>query len=570
VLRFPNPGSDISGFIRIFRVLFEELYERRSFALDDISRTLVVNNLATSSGFMGMLALERSTRADRSRDRLYNQSKMYSELFRTLGWIRPHLKSRLIFNFTYLGAHMAEAHRDPDALFRECILGITYPNQVLDVKGTHKLKPFVCILRTMQALDGILCRDEMIVGPLSLTDDRDAKALGRMILEIKTLRGNWRRLEKSMASLSGRLKISENTMGNYTRFPLAVLEWSGWTKKERRGDIYGKPIVFHKLTEEGVKTLDWLSKALDLRAADLLHLQKPLAEALIRFSLYSMLERAGFDAGPVSKLMRADFEVLKAGKILGGITQAVLFSPFQELSPPLVQNQFPKIEGKSDGILSATAIKDAEVTSKRVSYRVLLKPKGTKPKKSIKTNGTARLLMSAYKLEKGNIRNAVEMLAGKYERANRNVFYPLIVGLLRSVGYDCELTRAGVNYQRWDALIRDEESSIPVEIKSPGEEPFLSVKSVRQALENKVVLLARKHFRTKPETTSLVVGYNLPNNRSEVLSLIADVHKSFGFVVGVIDFRSLLRLAMVSLVENKQHDNEALKSLHGIIEVTDT
>lgn len=570
MLRFPNPGSDISSFIRIFQVLFKELNGNKSFTLDDMSSALVANNLATSCGFMGASALERSTRADRSRDPLYNQSKMYSELFRTLGWIQPQPKSRLVFGFTYLGAHMAEAHRDPDALFGECILGIAYPNQVLDIKGAHKLRPFVCILRAMQQLDRILCRDEMIIGPLSIVDDRDGKAFDRMILEIRTLRGNWRRLTKAMASLSRRLKISENTMGNYTRFPLAVLEWSGWTQKERRKDIYGKPIIFHKLTDRGTDTLAWLSKAVDFRAADLRHLRKPLAEALVRFGQYSMLERAGFDVGPISELMEADREVLKAGKVLGGTTQVVLFSPFQELSPQLVQDQFPQIEVKSDGILSARAIKEAGVVSRKVSYHVLLKSKKAKMPMPAKDGGIARLLMSAYKSARGNTQNAVEMLAKKYEGANRSVFYPLVVGLLRSIGYDCELTRAGVNYQRWDALIQDKENSIPVEIKSPGEEPFLSVKSVRQALENKVVLLARKHFRTKLETTSLVVGYNLPNDRSEVLSLIADVHKSFGFFIGVIDFRSLLRLAIASLVENKQHDDEALRNLHGIIEVTNS
>ncbi len=75
---------------------------------------------------------------------------------------------------------------------------------------------------------------------------------------------------------------------------------------------------------------------------------------------------------------------------------------------------------------------------------------------------------------------------------------------------------------------------------------------------------------TKPETTSLVIGYNLPNDRSEVLSLINDIYRAFGFKIGVIDFRALLKLAIVYVVENKQHDDRELKRLHGIIEVANS
>ena len=109
MLRFPNPGSDIRCLIRLFQSLFLELASAKSFSLDDMSKAMVMNNLAASCGRMGEEALERSTRDDRSRDPLYNQSKMYSELFRALGWITSAPDSRLNFRFTTLGAHVAFA-----------------------------------------------------------------------------------------------------------------------------------------------------------------------------------------------------------------------------------------------------------------------------------------------------------------------------------------------------------------------------------------------------------------------------------------------------------------------------
>jgi hypothetical protein len=46
-------------------------------------------------------------------------------------------------------------------------------------------------------------------------------------------------------------------------------------------------------------------------------------------------------------------------------------------------------------------------------------------------------------------------------------------------------------------MIVDATDSIPIEIKSPGEEMELSVKALRQAVENKVILLSRNQFPTR-------------------------------------------------------------------------
>jgi hypothetical protein len=79
VLRFPNPGSTIENFVSVYRSAFERL-QGRAVNLDDIVAAVVAANMATSSGYMGDEAVARSTRADRSRDPLYNQMKMYAEL----------------------------------------------------------------------------------------------------------------------------------------------------------------------------------------------------------------------------------------------------------------------------------------------------------------------------------------------------------------------------------------------------------------------------------------------------------------------------------------------------------
>ena len=102
MLRFPNPGSTIDNFVKTYNAVFERLHGQ-VVDLDDLVKATVNANLATSSGYMGQEAVARSTRADRDPDLLYNQLKMYAELFRALGWLHPTEQSSLNYTFTLLG-----------------------------------------------------------------------------------------------------------------------------------------------------------------------------------------------------------------------------------------------------------------------------------------------------------------------------------------------------------------------------------------------------------------------------------------------------------------------------------
>lgn len=571
MLRLPNPGSDINSFIRIFQVLFEELSDGPTFTLDAMSNVLVSRNLATSCGFMGATALTRSTRADRSRDPLYNQSKMYSELYRLLGWIHPQPDNRLLFNFTYLGAHAALSVKDPRALFTQSALCIAYPNEIVEVKASQAVRPFACTIKAMSALDGLICRDEIILGPLSIANDRDSSNVSRMVDMIRGLRGDWRRLEKALKTAAKQRGIAINTMHNYTRFPLAVLEWTGWTQKVRRNDIYGRAIVFHELTSAGVATVRWLATTIDLRAKDLDKREETIVVAIARAGLYGLLERAGFDTTPVKTVFDADLATLQRSGILKAGASGILFSPFHELPPQFSRTHFPITERYQE----ATLVKAAHIpqpsaeAARRITGLVTLSPAASSATTDAR-DSIARILHTTYQRAGRDAGKAADVFTSLQASATQASFYPLVAHLFSLLGYPCDSIRKGINYARWDALIPDAEESMPIEIKSPAEEQFLSVKSVRQALENKVVLLARKPFPTKLETTSLVVGYNLPSDRSEVNALIADIFKTYNISIGVIDFRSLVKLVIAHLFENRRCAPQALKRLHGIIQISDT
>ena len=62
----------------------------------------------------------------------------------------------------------------------------------------------------------------------------------------------------------------------------------------------------------------------------------------------------------------------------------------------------------------------------------------------------------------------------------------------------------------------------------------------------------------------MAVGYYLPNNRAEVVSLIENIKTTYGYKIGVIDFKSLLSIAVSILIDGVGFDVEKLFNLEGL------
>lgn len=558
MLRIPNPGSDIDIFVRIFRDLYAVLKDRADFDLDDITLAMLERNNVSSQGGFGDEALRRSTRQDRSRDPLYNQSKMYAELFRTLGWIQS-TTGALRFSFSWLGEHAARTP-DPKPLTVECLLGMAYPNDVLGVQGDQSLRVFPAILGTAAALGGGITRDEMIVGPLSIRDDRDTAAISAMIARLKRCRKERGRMDAEIAALSDSRKISQVTMGNYTRFPIAAVQWAGWCVKTSRSML--------TLTTEGQTAIHRLSKLNDFRISDYKALPEKAKAPMIRLSAHLMLARAGFDLSPAREEMDADSETLNG---LGVATDPdPLFSPFQQIARSEVNAAFPHLGDDAPGAAVQTRQIAAAANSGRTRAKahVLFTATGQAAVKDAETTMLERELLADFAAG-GSAATAVEVFAARHAGDNQDAFYPLVAALFRIIGFECRTSRRGVNYDRADAMIVDEENSIPIEIKSPGEETELSVKAIRQAVENKVILLSRRQFPTTPPATTLAVGFNPPNERSEVRELIGDVHRAYGFNVGVLDIRSLAALALAAARSGGRLELKGFTNMRGVADAAD-
>jgi hypothetical protein len=571
VLRFPNPGSTIENFVSVYGAAFERL-NGRTVGLDDIVAAVVAANLATSSGYMGEQAVARSTRADRSRDPLYNQLKMYAELFRALGWLHPTPQSALNFTFTLLGEQVVAAGRDFKPLLEECVLGIVYPTPILTVRGDFDLRPFAFILRVMAACNGHLSRDEMIVGPLSAATDRGKNNLDTVAARIEAVRTSATHIKDAVAAVSRERKIQINTLKNYTRWPIALLRDLGWTTRGRARFRDGRKYETLYLTDKGQALAERVNGSVDLRVDDVAQLASENRKALAVVAHFRMLERSGFDITPVEERI-SEAEVIAAPTFerLGSDGRNLLFSPFQSLSLSEIADVFPartQISLLDEGAGQA-AVAVAGKSGGRDDHSHLYVPPVMVMAEGISAGGPEALrteltdLLEAY----DKIELAAEAFTENHAWDTQPVFYPLVTHMFQILGFDSNHSRAGVNYQRWDAYVMVDGYALPVEIKSPTEEVVLSTKAVRQALENKVILLSRGGLATRLELASLIVGNRLPNERGDMSNLIDDVFKAFKLRLGVIDLTTLAYLALRAIRDHVTIDAVQLSQLRGFLNV---
>ncbi len=569
MLRFPNPGSTIGSFVAVYKAAFEQLHGQ-VVDLDDLVEATVSANLATSSGYMGSEAISRSTRSDRSRDPLYNQLKMYAELFRALGWLHPTENSALKFTFTPLGHQIVAAEQHYLPLLGETVLGISYPSHVLRIKRNYDVRPFALMLRTMLACDGSLSRDEMIVGPLSVRSDRSSDAVSQMVDLIAGLREDPKAITEALEDSSLKRGVQVNTLKNYTRWPIAIMRDLGWTEKVNlRFQKDGQSFEVYKLTEAGKKIAEYVCAATDIRVDQVDALPAKEKAAISTHAHYSMLERSGFDLESVKLKLNEERPDLERAleQLEVEPDSPLLFSPFQSLSIADTRDifQVPETTKRTD---EQRIVGDGNVVGRGSRNHLFVEPEFVhqvheygNDELTLSLKEKLRVLRSEY----GSAEEAATAFVDSHASDTKDQFYPLVSCLFCLLGFDSKSSRPGVNYQRWDAYVWLNEVTVPIEIKSPAEEEFLSTKAIRQAIENKVVLLVRKGLNTSPDSTTLIVGYKIPSERGDMSMLIDDVFGAFGISIGVIDFHTLALLAIRSVTENLTIQHNQLGSLRGFL-----
>lgn len=563
MIRFRNPGSQYSTQVQVFKELFKRYGEADSFSLDQMAETITMTNLMTAYGYAGAQAYSLSQNEDRSRDTTYNNAKMYAEVFRLLGWVASADASHSYpLVFTYIGQHVANCETEDEALslYKQCVLGINNPQETINVKFTEQVRFFKAALLSFLELDNIMYKHELCYGPMSV-NDTDPEDWKRMISYVKSIRGSYSRYCNAYEKLCDDLNVKETLPDNSTRLPVAMMQTCGWVEKAKKTNKLFPPksLDCMSITQKGIEVARYLRSLKDLRLDEFHSYSALQQESLIRLGVFSMLKRAGYDTSRYSNIINDDSN--RCSSILEG--KELLFSPYQTIQHETVDDALGIV--RSSNIILKPHIA-ATKTARRTSDVMDLH--NTEAFTSGNADSDEEMAVITHRVEtrfkQGESKDSIidsefkEMI-----NATQTVFYPYVATLFRILGFNCRASRAGDNGARWDAIIMDEEESIPIEIKSPTEEQHLSLKAIRQALENKIVLLSREIHHTKERTTSLAVGYYLPNDRAEVSILIDDFYAAYGFSIGVIDLKTLLVMAVNSIIDKKTINKEQLYTLRG-------
>lgn len=312
IFRFSNAVSDIAKFIQTYKLIYghfiKDSNSGKFFNHDDAAKFLATEGLASSRGAVGLEALKRSTEKNKSLDPLYNQHKSYSEMFRMLGWYEPG-NMQTNFKLTEYGEYIYgnDDENTLQKLFGLNVLHIVSPNPLTTVKGYNVLRPFVYLLKLMLRVGGMINRDEMILEVLACENDLDENAVeesARRILELRATK-NFDSVEKKIVELrikhrkTGTKIMSEDTLPNYTRFPIATLKWMKWAEPVSDKTIYGpkKSIKFLRLTSYGKTLAKDLNEMPDVRFEMLDKYSRQEKLSFIAYSNLYQLQKIGFDLG---------------------------------------------------------------------------------------------------------------------------------------------------------------------------------------------------------------------------------------------------------------------------------
>lgn len=404
-------------------------------------------------------------------------------------------------------------------------------------------------------LGGVLSRDEMIIGPLSMFDDTSDSEFSAMCSKLGGLRQNKSNFDNEIEAMLAARKISRTTAGNYTRFPLGVLRWLEWAEPILDKNNYHAPQKTYRLTERGRTIIKSLESRIDIRLDQVKKIPPAKLNELIKVSFFRMLKASGLDITNCS--INVD-DLHEYEKQLGGM---ILFSPYQLLSPDKLFNAFAEKQPK-DGRRSTYS---PEITEKYLTSEV---PSRKVQLTNITTSRTqSQLLKRINELMKLKEKvQVVDELKVEFVSYRKEQYYPLIQDIFSIMGLACDLPPHGVNSRRWDAILLSGDDSIPIEIKSPTEEMHISVKAIRQALENKIILQSRRVHPNKTSTASMAIGYGLPNERADVAELIEDIRKSYDISIVVLGIDVLIGLAIDCVMEDKVIEFNELAGRIGIID----
>lgn len=561
MIRFRNPTSNVNQLCEIFKQLFYSLKDAVYFTNDDIKRIATDLKLMSSSGFTGSQAAVKGYNSNKNLDKPFNNAKMLAEVYRHLGLISVIDNSKSHYRFTFLGEHMLISGVNLKKFIEQCYLGMVCPNKIIDVLYKDEMRFCLFTLNVMNELpDNCICSKELVIGPMNGIDT-DIDTVANTVTKIENVRkqGNINDVAADFAKSCTEYKkdgMKLTSATNQTRLLDSMLVFTGLAKNDSSPKYYrekGNSVQeYMHLTSYGKSILALCNNMKDIRLSEYNLYSECEKEALIRIGFYQMLSRIGFDISPMTEQLNNDLNI--CADILQG--KELLFSPYQMLEYHVVNKALGITELHSSDDTPSISDNDSRSFSQSLGNKV--NRLELKCSVASEINTDANDTMSEYihhvnELSKSqkNSKAVVNMIVKEHKNDNMDEYYGFVVMLFRFLGLDCRLGRHGDNSSRMDAIIVDSVRSIPIEIKSPGETEYVNVKAIRQALENKIILLSRQEYKTDISTPSFAVGYKIPNERSEVSELIKAFKETYGITIVAFGIETLVNNSINIILEHK-------------------
>lgn len=571
IVTLRNAGSDIDNMVNVIATLYS-VFGSQSFNLKDLTRVATEEKLMSSNGRIGEQARERSYNKNVSLDSMPMQFKAYAEIFRLLGWLRSEDdKKRTTYRITYIGKHISQ-EPIPYKLIEQSYLGIDLPNNVVLRDCVNEVRLLWCYLRTIRALGNKATKHELIYVCHFINDDEDISEFSERInyiIESRKKRGHSKSLINELTILCSEAKpkpITLNTINNSTRITLSALKFNefNWTE-------YNRP--FYSLTSYGKTLVDSYDTLFKPRLSTLQLCSSTVQDALSIIGLVNIFKRSGFDTEELEIIYdyKKQIEILISNNLIKDASKDVWFSPYQTLSPSKIIRLFgSKTESIEENKVPNKFYDTTEnfkthpkVGSTKTSYLASVEKAEIN---SGDNDGPFVKIIKHYLIsENDDVKKTISKVHDHYRLANKDIYYPLVAEAFNVLGFNCKVQRHGQNSLRWDAIIIDgKKTSIPIEIKSPTEEEFISVKAIRQALENRVIRCAR--YQDNIALSSYVVGFKYPAERAEVNELIEYIYKAFNIKIALFSLETLTNLVIKSILEKKAPAKQNFFSLIGNVD----
>lgn len=574
IITLRNAGSNIDSMINILAILYS-VFKSDSFDLKDLTKVATEEKLMSSNGRIGEEARERSYNKNVSLDSIPMQFKAYAEIFRLLGWLRSENdKKRTTYRITYIGKHIVQKPT-PYSLVEQSFLGIELPNNAVIRDCVNEVKLLWCYLRAIKYLNNKATKHELLFVCHFIKDDKCISEFNDRISKVLVSRqkkSHSKNLKDELVKLCESAKpkpITLNTLENSTRITLSALKFDRFNWVESYKNTYS-------LTTYGLSLVESYKKYFKPRLSNIVDYDVETLEALSIIGLTNIFIRSNFDTDELKENYDygENLKLLKSKSIIDNYTDAnIWFSPYQILSPSKIVEIFgsrTESNHQNKGSSKPT-FKDQDSIAYPISSPVnisYLEPIITNSPVHITYDENSFVAKIKYFLDiEQDTDKTIEKIHDHYQQSNKDDYYPLVAEAFGALGFDCKVERHGQNSLRWDAIIIDGERSIPIEIKSPTEEEFISVKAIRQALENRIIRCARYSSKDQIGISSYVVGFNYPSARAEVNELIDYINKAFNIKIALFSLDTLTSLVIRSLQEQKVPDRESFFSLHGNVEL---